>query len=197
MAHLFSPSSAGCRKRSGEAGFVLVFALVILVVVTMLGLWALNTSTMENMIAGNEQVYEQKFNIAEGGIYAEAGKIGYSTVPWYTITDTNQLKQVLAPPLGSAAYDPGRDIANENLPASVADILPGDATRWPRENLVGNYTPGNTEMDYSYLVTYLYPDTPPKGYSATEFSNYKYQINSHRDIDIEAGGGKVGVKNSL
>ena len=149
------------------------------------------------MIAGNEQVYEQKFNIAEAGAYAEAGKIGYSAVPWYTVNDPNQLKQILVPPPGSTEYDPGSDMTSGNMPAGINDIKPGDATRWPRENLVNNYAPGNTEMDYAYLVTYLYPDTPPKGYSANDFSGYKFRINSHRDIDIESGGKKIGMKSSL
>jgi hypothetical protein len=190
-------SRRGRRGRPGEEGFVLVFALVILVVVSLLGIWALNSSTIENLIAGNEQAYEQKFNIAEGGIYAEAAKIGHNTVPWYIITDPNQLNQILVPTPGSSQYDPGLSIPNGGMPATFVEIQPGDAARWPRENLINNYLPGVQEADYAYLVTYLYPDIPPKGYSASDFSGYKFQINSHNDIDIEAGGKKIGAKSSL
>ena len=38
---------------------------------------------------------------------------------------------------------------------------------------------------------------PPKGWDATFFSGYKFRINAQREITIEVGGIKVGVKNPL
>lgn len=191
--------SHGKKQTAGEDGFVLVFSLIVLVVVTLLGIWALNTTTSEIQISGNQQVFEENFNIAEGGVDAESGKLGYATTvnfPWYTVSNPNILNQLLLPPFG-ATYDPGGDLTPANTPASIADVLPGDSTKWPVQNLLHNYTAGNTQMDYSYLVAYLFSDTPPKGYDASMFSGYKFRINGHKNTDIEVGGVKVGVKIAL
>jgi hypothetical protein len=182
---------------AGEDGFVLVFSLVMLVVITLLGVWALNTSTLETMISGNQQRFDENFNIAEGGVMAESGKLGYADAAnfsWYTVVDPSVLNQVLAPGFGSGTYDPGGDLTPANTPATIGAITPGNFTNWPMENLLHNYTAGDTQMDYSYLVTYLFPDTPPKGYDASLFSSYKFRINGHRNNDVEVGGIKVGVK---
>ncbi len=182
---------------TGEDGFALVFALVMLVVITLLGVWALNTSTLEIMISGNRQVFEENFNVAEGGAMAECGKLGYAgtaSFPWYMVNDPSVLNQRLAPGFGSGTYDPGGDLTPANTPATIAAITPGNSSNWPMENLLHNYTAGDTQMDYSYLVTYLNPDTPPKGYDAATFSSYKFRINGHKNTDVEVGGMKVGVK---
>ena len=50
-----------------EKGFVLVVALVMLVTLTMLGLYASSNTTTELLISGNERVADDVFYVAESG----------------------------------------------------------------------------------------------------------------------------------
>lgn len=56
------------KPGKNEEGAVLVIALMLLAVVTILGVAALNTTTTEIRISGNEKVYKQAFYSAEAGI---------------------------------------------------------------------------------------------------------------------------------
>jgi hypothetical protein len=56
---------------ANEQGFVLVTAMVILVILTLIGIAATNTSVMEIQIAGNDKLQKQTFTQADGG--TEAG----------------------------------------------------------------------------------------------------------------------------
>lgn len=51
-----------------ESGAVLVLSIMILALMTCLGIAALNTTTIEYKIAGNEKVYRQAFYNADTGI---------------------------------------------------------------------------------------------------------------------------------
>jgi hypothetical protein len=156
----------------------------------------LNTSTVELRIAGNQQQFESNFNVSEGGADSEGGKVGYTQQPWYAVSKPTELNQLLLPAFGSTAYDPGNDVPDAQEPTSIADVDPGDSTDWPRENLVGNYTANDTAMDYIYLVTYLYPDAPPKGYDISKHAGYKFRMNGEKVTKVEVGGIKIGVLSS-
>lgn len=197
---MFSTVTGGRWQRGGdEAGFVLVAAMVVLLALTLFGLWALRSSSLELDIAGSTQRIEKQFNVAEGGVVREVGKVGYATEPFYNVSDPSVPNQVLRPTPGTAAFDPGGDIAD--IAAWVVD--PANSTTWPRQNLLaGQDANGNgiddgeedNEFDYSYLVTYLYPDTPPKGYDSSSFSGYKFRIQAAGPSEVEMGGMKVGPK---
>ncbi len=53
-----------------EDGSIIVISLVVLVLLTMLGIWANNTSTIELQIAGNEKAQKIVFYAADAGIQA-------------------------------------------------------------------------------------------------------------------------------
>lgn len=55
----------GCAGNQG--GFVLVFALLILVTLTFLGFMAVRTAVTENTLSGNERVQRETFSLADGG----------------------------------------------------------------------------------------------------------------------------------
>ncbi|MEA1866847.1 MAG: PilX N-terminal domain-containing pilus assembly protein [Thermodesulfobacteriota bacterium] len=62
-----------------EKGSTLLFAIIILVLLTLIGIAATNTSTIEIQIAGNERVYKEAFYNADAGIsyvVAECPPIG-------------------------------------------------------------------------------------------------------------------------
>ncbi len=187
------------KEEPAESGFVLILSLVILLVLSLIGIWAMQTSTFELKIAGSSQQIEAQFNVAEGGANAEAGKIGFNQQDFYQIGDPSVPNQLLTPDTDSA-FDPGNDTANV-----LANIDSGDSSTWPWENIwpiVAERTqPVHNTTDYKYLATYLYPDTPPMGYDTNNFSGYKFRIQGAARIDapviVELGGTKVGVRASL
>ena len=54
--------------REGEGGSVLVIAMVMLVMLSLLGISATTTSTIEMRIADNERTYQRTFYVADAGI---------------------------------------------------------------------------------------------------------------------------------
>ncbi|PLX48027.1 MAG: hypothetical protein C0613_12145 [Desulfobulbaceae bacterium] len=60
MKHLF-------QKATNEDGYVLVLAMMIMLILTLLGIAATNTTTTELMIAGNDTLHKKTFYEADGG----------------------------------------------------------------------------------------------------------------------------------
>ncbi|MFW8602334.1 PilX N-terminal domain-containing pilus assembly protein [Desulfobacterota bacterium M19] len=162
--------------RHEEDGFILVTALVILLLLVVLGISTTTNTNIELKIAGNDKVDKQNFSMAEGGSYIEAGKVGVSSSP-YQVSDPGKSDQILT-------VIPAADQA-----AFKAD----DPDTWPAFSL--------NSLSYNSLVTYLYADTPPKGYDASQFSTYKFRIDGAKvtngQVVIELGGNKIGVKVSM
>jgi len=182
-----------------EEGFTLILSLIVLVLLSLMGIWALNTSNIEIGISGNEQRYQENFNIVEGGTYLEASDIGFASSPYYAITDPSNFNLKLGPNPSDDDYDPGYDMdatVQENLSTlSAVDVKRPE--EWPHQNLLRSTSISDNRFDYSYLVTYLHPDVPPKGYNADSFSSYKFKINGARNTEIEIGGVTVGPRATI
>jgi Tfp pilus assembly protein PilX len=56
------------RRLQQQEGAALILAVMILLVLTVLGIYAVTTSTLETKIAGNERVLKDAFYAADGGI---------------------------------------------------------------------------------------------------------------------------------
>ena len=56
------------KSHRSEDGFVLITAMLIMIAVSLLGIAALNTTTFETMIAGNEKWSQEQFFQADSGI---------------------------------------------------------------------------------------------------------------------------------
>lgn len=177
---------------ASEAGFVLVAAMVVLLALTLFGIWAIRTSTLELDIAGSVQRAEKQFNVAEGAVALEVGNVGFHERDFYNVGDTSQMNTPLVP-TAEADFDPGGDTA-----AAPAAVSATDPATWPMDNLLQNNA--DDEFDYRYLVTYLNPGAPPKGYDATMFDGYYYRIQgqsvegNNASLVIEVGGIGVGPK---
>lgn len=190
------------ENSAGEGGFVLVAAMVVLLALTLFGIWAIRTSTMEMDIAGSTQRAEKQFNVAEGAVALEAGNLGFTTQSYYEVTDPTQMNHALVPST-EAAFDPGGDTTAPLWTTAQLDdpVYQRNPDNWPMQNLLQNNA--DDEFDYRYLVTYLYPDVPPKGYDASSFSGYKFRVQGQgllggdSSLVIEVGGIKVGVKASM
>lgn len=53
--------------KNSEEGFILVFTLLLLVVVTLLGVSSIGTSVFESAMSANDALYKQAFSEADGG----------------------------------------------------------------------------------------------------------------------------------
>ena len=62
------------KRSRGERGFVLVLALLFLVLLTLIGVSSINTTTVDNMISGNQRISKQAFYVAEAGINEFTGR---------------------------------------------------------------------------------------------------------------------------
>jgi hypothetical protein len=77
-----------CRN---EEGSVIVLAFTILVVLTLIGVFATRTATIDIQIASNEIPYQQNFYIAEGGVHREAAEVARGSYPIGNVKVTSNL----------------------------------------------------------------------------------------------------------
>ncbi len=54
--------------KSNDKGYILITVLLLLLVLTIVGMSAINTSTVENMLSGNIRLRETNFSMADAGI---------------------------------------------------------------------------------------------------------------------------------
>ena len=70
-----------------EEGNLTIIAFVLLVVLTLIGVFATKTAQIDLQTAYNEIPYKQNFYIAEGGVNREAAELGRGMYP---VTNVNQ-----------------------------------------------------------------------------------------------------------
>ncbi len=58
-----------CSNIKNERGNALIISILILFLLTLLGMFATNTSNMELLVSGNERAYKQTFYNADAGVY--------------------------------------------------------------------------------------------------------------------------------
>jgi hypothetical protein len=96
-------------RLKSEEGNVMIIAFVLLVVLTLVGIFATRTAQLDLQTAYNEVPYKQNFYVAEGGVNNEAAEIAGGT---YVVANTSQ-PQTLAnltnralPGFPGKTYDP-------------------------------------------------------------------------------------------
>jgi len=68
-------------RLKSEGGNLTIIAFVLLVVLTLIGVFATKTAQLDLQTAYNEIPYKQNFYIAEGGVNNEAAKLGGGAYP--------------------------------------------------------------------------------------------------------------------
>ena len=63
------------NDRTDQKGIVLVIALVMLLVLTLIGFAAVNLTSYESRISGNERVYNSAFYAGDGGVENFRGRV--------------------------------------------------------------------------------------------------------------------------
>ncbi|RLA96216.1 MAG: hypothetical protein DRG83_17650 [Deltaproteobacteria bacterium] len=62
------------RTVNNERGAILIIALLMLIILSLLGMAATDTTNIEIQIAGNEKVYKQAFYNADSGVFYAVAK---------------------------------------------------------------------------------------------------------------------------
>ncbi|MBW1704375.1 MAG: pilus assembly PilX N-terminal domain-containing protein [Deltaproteobacteria bacterium] len=134
-------------KHPNEQGSVVVISLMILVVLTLLGIMATRTASIDIRIAANEISYKRNFYVAEAGVFREALEIGRGNYPVTNISIAYELAD-------QVGIKPGND------------TLPGSD---PVHKFSG--------IPYAFSVWYRGYYLPPSGYSVIHFSRYDYTVD--------------------
>jgi hypothetical protein len=108
-----------------KRGFVLILAMLLLLLVTLLGISAINTVTYENQIAGNKRASEQAFYVAEAGINEFTGRFRADATNQISDSDPSNptWKLLLAKDLGKGAAKIGYVSGNPNSISSLQTQL--------------------------------------------------------------------------
>jgi hypothetical protein len=85
-------------RQTNEEGFVLIFAMVIMLVLTLIGISANRNTTTELQIAGNDRTYKETFYIADGGteVASEVLEQNLACITGFTSNPLDGLVQVEA-----------------------------------------------------------------------------------------------------
>jgi hypothetical protein len=105
-----------------EDGSIMVIALIILVLLTLLGISATTTSTIEVQIAGNDRICKQNFYLAEG-----AAMVALQTLEDAAVGDLRPATTTFSWLATSAVNmsDPATMLAYDNLGPDNLGTLPG------------------------------------------------------------------------
>ena len=155
------------KNASNEKGNVTLIALILLVVLTLIGISANRTSTLDMQIARNEIPFKQGFYIAEGGIHIEASEIGKGKYPVPDINATDQLLATSDPT--SPQYVGAGNIAQHNVGGKP----------------------------YDFNVTYVGSYLPPAMFSTVKYARYDYKVETlggDNDIKVNSRFYTIGRK---
>ena len=138
-----------------ENGSVMVVAIMILVLLTIVGMAAMNTSTTESQLATNTLLYERSFYAAEAGFEHAKGVL---KVPY---TEQNQANTALGNP-GSWSFV-----------LDGSDVIPGLATAQDCAplDMDGNCAGGDGVGDFEGGITLLQSSLEGITYTVTIWNN--------------------------
>ena len=173
-------------KDPKEQGSVVVIALMILVVLTLLGIMATRTSTIDIRIAANEISYKNNFYFAEAGVFREALEIGRG---YYPVTEISE-EYVLADQNLDADGDVESKGRKDKDESYIGTLPAGDGDNEHKFN----------GMAYDFFVTYKGYYLPPTGYSVIHFSRYDYTVDAETPapdkVKVASRYYKIGPKAS-
>lgn len=158
---------------NNEKGFALITTILVLSILTFMGIAALNTTTFELKIAGNERVAYQRFYTADSG--------------W---KQSGPFLNTLATPPGYINVDPAN--IDYNYAWGDYDYIVrnfGDHTDFPDENApptddsVYSVDGSVSSVDYWYRIQHD-GDRQAAGFG-TEYRDFRYQVSCNADGTTE------------
>ena len=163
-----------------QSGAVLVVSLIILMILTILGMSSIQTTTLEERMAGNTLSTNTAFQAAEGSLrQGEADVLAYVTKPVPTSNGSNDLWILYAPDPDTATTDPWWHEADAAWWVSNGLTFddPDDALRFAN-NAEVPIAPVHLIEEQDFVK-----DTLTQGQSQDETGRQYYQITS-RGVDI-------------
>lgn len=152
-----------------EQGFALITAMLVLVVLTLIGFSALNTTTFELQIAGNERSTTDRFFAADSG-WKQSGTWlnNLAAAP-----DFYNLLNPLASAVGPMGYSTDVIVRNYGGGAFLALAPPFAANS--EDGIITN----TQNIPYWYRVVYLNDVAAPK--FGTGYRDFRYFAESYAD----------------
>lgn len=190
---------SNCRRR--EDGFVLVIAMLLLVVLTVIGIAATQTSIFEIMLSNAEKKKQAAFYAAEAGL--EHGRILVEPLLGGNIDyDPNDQEDVGSPPSLSFLLNgsiSGWNVAGEgdrfeNGVVIVQDQTIGDGYTY-NVRILNNRADPAAEDDTDGLVILASVATKPNGGASRVEIGLKAFVTEFQESDYNQGGGSAGKGN--
>jgi hypothetical protein len=168
-----------------DQGSVVLIAVIILVVLTVIGIAATNTTDIELKIVQNTNLYKKNFYHTESGgleVAYDVDKAGGGTCP--SSGDADYRLSCLPD------YAPSNPLEAEFLTAPVtttptaAEIKDYANTGWP-----ANYP--ETADEYGYRVYYRGTGSPVKGFDASKYTAFIYDISTRKQTTTSGTVGNM------
>jgi len=156
-------------RNHSERGAALVVCLLIMAVLALLGAAMLANSVLELHIGGNQRESKVNFYTADGAARFQVTRLSSPNDPMGNVADVDTPNQELVPS--------GTEPADANM------------AHWAVAAATANYP------SYHYRVVYLRKGNPPKGYSASTFAGFFYQVDClGQDAGVSLISMKIGPK---
>ncbi len=156
--------------RRNEQGFVLVIALIVLLVATVVGVFAIQNTSIDTKISGNERIATLLFNAADAGADA--------AVSWFK---TNTVEG-------------GKKLTADNPATAPVGTLWN--SYWPLGTSQNNNNNNNNSMTYyNFEVDPMVKSSPPPpGFSAKNYKRYYYLIKAVGKVSGAKGTKEVDME---
>jgi amino acid transporter len=117
------------RKLGEEEGFLTLLALIMLVLLTLIGVFATSTTTMDLQMASSELPYKQNFYAAEGGVQREVAELSRGNYPVPNVTTASTLAYVKSSGTSGTIPSPAHEV--QGIPY------------WFQVDYLGTFSPGS------------------------------------------------------
>ncbi len=152
------------RITRGEGGSILVLCMLMLVILTLMGISASTTSTIETQIASNDREYKESYYVADAGWKEAASWIQDNLVP-----------PTFVNPGGTADEDVVKNFgAGGDLDGSNLNLTFPDGTQDHEFAIARGIAPvgGGVDVAYWYRVEYVFKDNAPGSGATVKRFNY-------------------------
>ena len=126
-------------QKPNEDGSVLVAAVLFMIILTLIGMAAMNTSTVEQQIAANDKSKKIAFHVADSGVYA-VPKLIAACISAENQVAANGIEYLDPSGASFAAPDnvPGNNDPNKDFYKQITDQAPYNNAKDVRINIDGN-----------------------------------------------------------
>jgi hypothetical protein len=191
--------------RRNQEGFVIVFVLMILVVVTILGLSSSRTSFVESKIVRNEQIYKDNFFDVDSGPYTIAklvsrtvdekreqdiAKFGFYLNVDGEISQTDVYRQLMGlEDYNNRNWEVGVGDARIDISEGDQNLVAGTATEFASgADGIGTGSKGGIEVNFTLSTTGKRMDAVDTGFDENDQERSVNIVGTYRKLPDIPGG---------